>query len=85
MITLNKNELNNFIPSIIIYTFLLIILILNCKMISCEKNSNENFLLQPKPFPHLKRPLILSHRGSRFLTPENTMTGFKNMLSIGKL
>ena len=37
----------------------------------------------PKPFPHLPRPFFLSHRGSRFLSPENTMEAFKQILALG--
>ena len=35
------------------------------------------------PFPHLKRPLILSHRGSRCLRPENTLETMHAALQIG--
>lgn len=34
-------------------------------------------------FPHLKRPIILSHRGAGFLAPENTIDGMHLGLQLG--
>ncbi|KAL9653207.1 hypothetical protein ABK040_009513 [Willaertia magna] len=34
-------------------------------------------------YPHVKRPLLLSHRGSRYLIPENTLQAFKTMIALG--
>jgi glycerophosphoryl diester phosphodiesterase len=36
-----------------------------------------------KPFTHLKRPVILSHRGSLLLRPENTIDTMHTVLQIG--
>lgn len=44
---------------------------------------SEQAVSSPKPFPHVKRPFISSHRGSRFIAPENTLQGFKAMLALG--
>jgi len=38
---------------------------------------------KPKAFPHVPRPFFLSHRGSRFLAPENTIGAFKSVLGMG--
>ena len=35
------------------------------------------------PFPDLKSPIILSHRGSRFLNPENSKPAFHSALDMG--
>eukprot|EP01080_Neovahlkampfia_damariscottae_P012433 gene12433-6185_t len=35
------------------------------------------------PFPDLKTPIILSHRGSRFLNPENSRPAFYSALDMG--
>ncbi|KAG2382893.1 hypothetical protein C9374_004860 [Naegleria lovaniensis] len=61
---------------------LLSIIMLHCFFLSSSMlNAHEN--PSPKPFPHIPRPFFSSHRGSRFLTPENTMQAFQQILALG--
>lgn len=70
--------------NLIYFLLFVLLLFLNANCVSLEKSQfTDRHKTTPLPFPHLKRPIIISHRGTRLLAPENAFPAFDLALYFG--